>query len=106
MKDLKSTVIRMNDRLNSIEGKWENDCPPRVADSFGNASHSSIADDLKDLKKELREIKPSKNDRSFRFQGLAISDLKDMHGWLEENVPSMNYALIVDLHGIFEHINH
>jgi len=110
INDLKIMMTAMENRLNLIENKWVNDYPPRVIDVVqslnSGQSVSELTKSLNELKKELDDIKPSKSDRSFKFQGLTIGNLKEMNSWLATNVPNMNYALIVDLHCIFEHINH
>lgn len=65
-----------------------------------------LKEDLREIKKELLELKPSKNPKSVQFQGLRFYSLKDMLEWLEANFPTLNHALIVDLHTFLEHSYH
>ena len=63
-------------------------------------------EDLREIKKELSELKPSKSPRLVQFQDLKIHSLKGILDWLEENVPSLNHALIADLHTLIKHVHH
>ena len=56
--------------------------------------------DIIAIRKEILEMKPSSDTRVIQYQGLKIYSLKDMKDWLEENISSMNYSLIVDFHTI------
>jgi len=62
--------------------------------------------DIITIRKEILEMKPSSDTRVIQYQGLKIYSLKDMKDWLEENIPLMNYSLIVDFHTICEIIYH
>ena len=66
----------------------------------------NLGKDLKEIRKELLELKASSNPRRVKFQDLTIHTLKDMLDWLEENVLSLNYALVVDVHTVLEHVYH
>ena len=48
----------------------------------------------------------SNSPRAVKFQDLSFSDLRDVFKWIEANVPSMNYAIIADVHVIMEHVHH
>ena len=54
----------------------------------------------------MADAKPASNPRSIKFQELTICSLKYIRDWIEVNVPSLSYALIVDLHNILEHVYH
>ena len=69
-------------------------------------SNKKWSDKIKEIKRELEEIKPLKNPRVVKFQELTIYSLKDMLDWLKENILSLNYALIIDLYTLLEHIYH
>ena len=49
-------------------------------------------------------VKLANNSRTITFQELTICSLKHMLDWLEVNVPSLYYVLIVDLHIVLEHV--
>ena len=68
--------------------------------------NDQIDDKFNELKKELDSLKPGNNTRQVKFQELSIGGLSDMLKWLDTNVPSMNYALIADVHTILEHVHH
>ena len=39
------------------------------------------------------------------FQALVVKDLKKMIDWVQKEVFSMSYAIIIDVHTIFEYMN-
>ena len=99
----------MMDRMNSLESKWENECPPRmveiVDDLDGGRDCSEILKEVEALKRQVNNPVGTST-RFVKFQDLSFPDLKDIMAWLEKNVPSYNYAIISDFHSVLEHVNH
>ena len=59
---------------------------------------------LQEIRKELNRSNPLKKSRLFQFQGRKIFSLRDILDYLETNVSSLNYILLIDLYTIFDHI--
>ena len=78
---------------------------PRIASGGENIS-GELEDEIRKMKRDLEDLKPSTNSMKFNFQDLSISNLTEMHGWLTAHVKSFNYSLITDLHTMFENITH
>ena len=121
-KELKMENGRMSDRMDALERNFEvrlnflsqslTDVPQRLVkleSSTGSIGGSVAMEELlskcKKLEAEMVSIRSSKASRFVTFQGLTIRSLREMKEWLEKDLPSMNYSTIIDVHGLFEHIN-
>ena len=49
-------------------------------------------------------MRTSKGTKYVMFQDLVIRNLREMKDWLQSEISSINYALIVDVHCLFEHV--
>ena len=69
-----------------------------------NVVDSDLSQDLKEMRRELDDLKPRK--RMVKFQDLALINLREMHARLIKNIQSMNYALVIDVHVLLEHVDY
>jgi len=103
ISDLKLLVVNLSNHLFKLETKLEN----KVLDKRDSSDDCKILEEeLRELRKEMKLIKPSSNPRSFKFQDLSIENLRDIQSWLTKNVSDMNYALITNIHIMLDHVNH
>ena len=66
----------------------------------------SMVQNIKSLAKEIDDLRSSKAPNIVQFQGVIFKDLQEVLNWLEKNIPTLNYSLIIDLHSLFEHVAH
>ena len=99
-RNLKNEVRSFNSRLEELEKAVER------KNVEVNDNQVDWGEKLKEVQRELVDLKPSNHPRKVKFQDLTIYSLKDMLDWLQEHIPSLNYALITDLYTILEHVYH
>ena len=57
------------------------------------------------LEIKMLEMRTSKGTRFIMFQELVIRSLGEMKDWIQNEISSINYALVIDIHYLIEHIN-
>ena len=84
INDLRFIVRIFSDRFSTMQNKWAQECPPKVAEHLEevlpDVVDSDLSRDLREMRHELHNFKSSK--RMVKFQELALHNLHEMHAWL------------------------
>lgn len=49
-----------------------------------DSSHSESNEELKEMRSEIEELKPSKNPRIVKLQDLELHNIRELNAWSEE----------------------
>ena len=103
---LEGDFLRLSQDQDEINDKIDSGGPRSMGYEGSSLILTSLDDEISKLKKDMEDLKQSASGMKINFHDLVINNPTDMHKWLSHHVKSLNYSLMVDLHTIFEFINH
>jgi len=104
MNELEGFAIASTKRLQENIMKMVDSFSSNQMESSTSMSSIELMQRLEKMEREIKLMKSMNDESSVKYSNLGFNSQKDSDAWIEANLPSDDYGLLMDFNLVFEHV--